>query len=180
MTISEKTSMLKSLLDPISAELAMHLDVYLAIAKKEIIGWRYGNSSYPNIAKAKNSNGNDVKVSAVVFIESIKPVSGTSYTFTYSEDDESWKYANGNVDLTDYGLTYEAEPVDAETIIVKYDEKYMAEYDMVQVMACVDGFNTRGVEGQTGHDENDINRTFKYPDMLSYIRSNVVQIAGVV
>lgn len=55
-----------------------------------------------------------------------------------------------------------------------------SEYEMTQVNAVVAGFSIRGAEGQTLHEENSIRRTFKYEDMLSYIRSHVIPIAGVI
>lgn len=53
------------------------------------------------------------------------------------------------------------------------------EYEMTQIQAVMAGFNLSGAENQTQHTENGIARTFKYPDMLSYIRSNVVPYVGV-
>ena len=49
-------------------------------------------------------------------------------------------------------------------------------YSMVQVHAVVNGYSHKGAEGETVHNENGINRTFKYDDMIAYIRSNVFQI----
>lgn len=53
------------------------------------------------------------------------------------------------------------------------------EYSMTQVSAVVAGFSIRGAENQTAHTENGISRTFKYEDMIGYIRSHVIPIAGV-
>ena len=55
-----------------------------------------------------------------------------------------------------------------------------AEYEMTQVFAVVAGYSQGGTEGQTQHSENGINRTFKYADMLAYIRSNVIPLCKVV
>ena len=54
------------------------------------------------------------------------------------------------------------------------------EYEMTQVMAVVAGYTQSGAEGQTTHGENGISRTFKYADMIAYIRANVIPFAGVV
>lgn len=55
-----------------------------------------------------------------------------------------------------------------------------AEYEMTQVMSVVAGYSQRGAENETWHSENGISRTFKYGDMLSYIRANVIPIAKVI
>lgn len=54
-----------------------------------------------------------------------------------------------------------------------------AEYEMTQIHAVLAGYSISGAEGQTQHSENGINRSFKYPDMLAYIRSNVIPKVGV-
>ena len=56
------------------------------------------------------------------------------------------------------------------------DEEVPARYENTQVMAVVHGYSHKGAEGETVHNENGINRTFVYADMLDYIRSNVFQI----
>lgn len=53
------------------------------------------------------------------------------------------------------------------------------EYEMTQIHAVIAGYSISGAEGQTQHSENGINRSFRYPDMLAYIRSNVIPYAGV-
>jgi len=52
-------------------------------------------------------------------------------------------------------------------------------YEQVQIMAVVEALNIRGAEGQTKHDELDVNRTFKYADMVSYIHANVFPYLGI-
>lgn len=54
------------------------------------------------------------------------------------------------------------------------------EYEMTQVMAVVVGYSQGGAEGQTAHSENGINRTFKYADMVGYIRAHVIPLCKVV
>lgn len=49
-------------------------------------------------------------------------------------------------------------------------------YEMVQCEAVVNGFSHKGAEGETIHNENGINRTFVYADMIAYIRNNVFQL----
>jgi len=49
-------------------------------------------------------------------------------------------------------------------------------YEMVQVHAVVNGYSHKGAEGETVHNENGINRTFKYDDMIAYIRTHVFQV----
>lgn len=55
-----------------------------------------------------------------------------------------------------------------------------AEYEMTQVNAVVAGYSIAGAEGEVTHSENGISRTFKYEDMISYIRSHVIPIARVI
>ena len=54
-----------------------------------------------------------------------------------------------------------------------------AREETAQIMAVVAGFNIRGAENQSSHNENGINRTFVYSDMLKYIRNNVTPFAKV-
>ena len=54
-----------------------------------------------------------------------------------------------------------------------------AEYEMTQVFAVIAGYSISGAEGETSHSENGISRTFKYEDMVAYIRSHVIAIAKV-
>ena len=50
---------------------------------------------------------------------------------------------------------------------------------MTWVFAVVEGFNRRGAEDQTSHNENQIYRTFKHEDMIAYIRARVIPFARV-
>ena len=54
-----------------------------------------------------------------------------------------------------------------------------AEYEMTQIFAVVAGYSQSGAESQLSHSENGISRTFSYPDMIHYIRKNVLPICGV-
>ena len=49
-----------------------------------------------------------------------------------------------------------------------------SEYEMTQVFAVIAGYSVSGAENQTSHNENGISRTFKYEDMIAYIRSHVI------
>lgn len=49
-----------------------------------------------------------------------------------------------------------------------------AEYEQTQIFAVVAGYSQGGAENQTSHSENGISRTFKYEDMIAYIRSHVI------
>lgn len=53
------------------------------------------------------------------------------------------------------------------------------EYEMTQIQAVVNGYTQSGIEGQTVSVENGIHRHFAYPDMVRYIRANVIAIARV-
>lgn len=55
-----------------------------------------------------------------------------------------------------------------------------ARYEPTQIMAVVAGYGIAGAENQTAHSENGISRTFKYEDMIAYIRSHVAAYAQVV
>lgn len=54
------------------------------------------------------------------------------------------------------------------------------EYEMTQIHAVLAGLTTSGGEGETAHSENGISRTFRYPDMMAYVRANVRPICKVV
>ena len=54
-----------------------------------------------------------------------------------------------------------------------------AQYEMTQIHAVIAGLGISGAENQMQHSENGITRSFKHPDMVAYIRSNVIPIAGV-
>lgn len=54
------------------------------------------------------------------------------------------------------------------------------QHEQVQIMACVVGINGKGAENETAHNENGINRTFKYVDAIEYIRNNVMPYIKVV
>ena len=54
-----------------------------------------------------------------------------------------------------------------------------AEDEITQIHAVVAGFNIRGAENQTSHNENQIYRTFDANDMVDYIKCNVIPFASV-
>jgi hypothetical protein len=65
-----------------------------------------------------------------------------------------------------------------------YDPDNMPEdvepaYEITQVQAVVNGFTQRGMEGETVSVENGIHRHFSSPDMVRYIRANVIPYAKV-
>lgn len=185
MTTAEKLSMLKTFLKITGTASDTELSVYLDFAKRELIAWRYGYCAAPPIAKAVNSAGNAVAVSASVFYSAIQPTSGDLIVFTYSGT--SWQYdieieevlTATDIDLADYGISMSGTPVDGDTITVRYTDAPLAEYDTVQVMACVVGYGISGAEGQKGHSENGISRTFEYADMVAYIHNNVIPYVAV-
>ena len=53
------------------------------------------------------------------------------------------------------------------------------EYEMTQLQAVVAGYNLKGAENEETHNENGINRKFKYSDMIDDIRANVTGYAKV-
>ena len=55
-----------------------------------------------------------------------------------------------------------------------------AEDEVVQIHAVVAGYNIRGAENQTSHNENQIYRTFDANDMVDYIRNKIIPYAKVV
>ena len=81
----------------------------------------------------------------------------TAYLNMAGEEILNWMYINHPTDRT------------SETTVP-------TRYEMVQCEAVVYGFSHKGAEGETVHNENGINRTFVYADMLAYIRNNVFQI----
>ena len=54
------------------------------------------------------------------------------------------------------------------------------EYEITQVYAVVAGYSQAGAEAQRVHNENGVNTTFRYSDMMDYIRANVVPICRVI
>lgn len=54
------------------------------------------------------------------------------------------------------------------------------EDEIAQIHAVVAGYNIRGAENQTSHNENQIYRTFDANDMVDYIRQHVIPYAKVV
>ena len=53
------------------------------------------------------------------------------------------------------------------------------EDEITQIHAVIAGYNIRGAENQTSHNENQIYRTFKTEDMIAYIRNRVIPYASV-
>ena len=54
------------------------------------------------------------------------------------------------------------------------------EYETTQVFAVVAGYSQRGAENQRQHSENGIGRTFRFSDMVQYIRANVIPLVKVI
>lgn len=178
MTTAEKLTSLKAFLDITDTTQDTKLTAYLSFAKNEIIAWRYGGGTSQEIAKSVDSLENRVTVDAVTFIGAISPTSGTSYAFTYVED--NWQYDSANVELSDYGISSPDEPEEGETITVRYSEAALVKFDNVQIMACVAGYGISGAENQTSHSENGINRNFKYSDMVDYLHAHIPAHCGVI
>ena len=61
----------------------------------------------------------------------------------------------------------------------EYPDEFPREYDQTQIFAVLAGYSQKGAEGELAHSENGISRTFKYADMVSYIRDHVVPICKV-
>lgn len=53
------------------------------------------------------------------------------------------------------------------------------EDEVTQIQAVIAGYNLRGAENQTSHNENQIYRTFHFTDMVEYIRNHVIPFARV-
>ena len=54
-----------------------------------------------------------------------------------------------------------------------------AEDEVIQIMACAEGYAHKGGQGESRHNENGIDRTWKYDDMLAYVHEHVIAYAGV-
>lgn len=52
-------------------------------------------------------------------------------------------------------------------------------YETTQIYAVIAGYTHAGSEGQKTHNENGVQRSFAYNDMLDYIRQNVMSIVRV-
>lgn len=55
-----------------------------------------------------------------------------------------------------------------------------SEDEITQIHAVIAGYNIRGAENQTSHNENQIYRTFDANDMVDYIRNKIIPYAKVV
>lgn len=82
----------------------------------------------------------------------------TAYLTAAAKEIIAWRYSYGTEEVTEVPQ----------------------EYAMTQVFAVVDGFSQGGGEGQTMHTENGVSLTFKYADMVAYVRANVRPICKVV
>ena len=87
-------------------------------------------------------------------------------------DDEDLPTDN---ELTEYLLIAEQEIINWLYIRTSVPEGavFPSRYDNVQIMAVVAAVNIIGAEGETVHIENGTHRTFKYDDLLAYIRAHV-------
>ena len=83
----------------------------------------------------------------------------TTYLTFAKREILGWRYSNANPD--------------------NVPDDVPAEYEMTQVMSVIAGYTQSGVESQVLSIENGVHRHFKYADMVEYIRSNVIPIAGV-
>lgn len=54
------------------------------------------------------------------------------------------------------------------------------EDEMTQIHAVIAGYNLAGAENETNHSENGVSRTFKFSDMIVYIRTNVIPYAKLI
>ena len=101
-------------------------------------------------------------VKAILRIESVD-TSEDALIMTYltmaQQEILGWRYANANPD--------------------NVPECVPSEYEMTQVQAVINGYTQSGVEGQVLSIENGIHRHFEYSDMVSYVRSHVIHVAGV-
>lgn len=51
-------------------------------------------------------------------------------------------------------------------------------YDGIQIQCCVALYNKKGVEGQTGHSENGISRTYESGDIPDSLLKKVLPLCG--
>ncbi len=51
-----------------------------------------------------------------------------------------------------------------------------AKYEITQIQAVVAGFGLEGGENEISHNENGISRTFKYSNMVDFVRAHVFHI----
>lgn len=104
-------------------------------------------------------------------------------------EDMKLKYIKNILNLTDSNddsLIETYLDMSRETILnYKYEYssalpiELTSEEEMTQIYSVIAGFNNRGNENMTGATENGITNQFKYTDMLSYIKNNVVPKAKV-
>ena len=65
----------------------------------------------------------------------------------------------------------------ARRVFIVTDDGVPREYEMIQIHACVIGYNMSGAEGQTSHSENGTVRQYAYSDMAAFIHKNVTPYA---
>ena len=82
----------------------------------------------------------------------------TAYLTAAGQEIISWRFSYGTEEITEVPQ----------------------EFAMTQVFAVMAGFSQMGGEGQTMHTENGVSLSFKYADMIGYIRANVRPICKVV
>lgn len=102
----------------------------------------------------------------LAMLKSLLKISGTA------QDDELTAYLNF-CKLEILAWLYSGNTPDGVTDVP-------AQYEPTQIMACVAGYGISGAEGQTAHSENGISRTFKYEDMVAYVRGHVAAYVQVV
>ena len=83
----------------------------------------------------------------------------TTYLDMAQQEMLSWRYSHANPD--------------------NVPETVPTEYEITQVQAVINGYTQAGVEGQVLSIENGIHRNFNYRDMVEYVRTHVIPIAGV-
>lgn len=51
--------------------------------------------------------------------------------------------------------------------------------EVIQILACAQGFGQRRAPGELIHNENGIARTWRYSDMARFVHENVIAYAGI-
>ena len=83
-------------------------------------------------------------------------------------DAAKWAYAELRFPATSYTVDEDGAPV------------VEPRYSGWVISAAVELYNKLGAEGQTGHNENGVNRTYESADLSASLRSRITPVVGVV
>lgn len=88
----------------------------------------------------------NVNINKEVFLSKVDQLG--DYTFIY--DNGNWQYYNENVNLTQYGITYDGTPEDEDSILVKYNQHTHFDFNIPRGFTGNTNFMTFDIDTATG------------------------------